>query len=304
MERETTTWKVLLVLLVGGVLGFLVLFADAPTWDHPHRVAARSSTIVLWAALMCAQTAFWALALFWLLPTIRSLPAEYARANRSEIVGSTLAVATIIGAYAIGGIVHNPWPDYLPGHAVKLVVLTVLGAVVSLVAARGIWFVHGGLKELGRRQVGSESLETFLSLQEALRRFLGVLGAIIALLVLSTGAHRQAVLSYSEHHHPPLHTRYGFELVLIYGFLATILVAAIYLPTSLTRRDIGGRIRDAVVPLFPLRSDTNLADQIQERESIGRLLALDRGIFGDFRAGVAILAPLLASLVGLLLSSK
>jgi hypothetical protein len=90
---------------------------------------------------------------------------------------------------------------------------------------------------------------------------------------MTLGAHRQAVLSYSEHHH--LHTRYGFELVLIYGFLATILFAVIYLPTSLTRTDIGGRIRDAVVPLFPLRSDTDLACHIQERESIGRLLALD-----------------------------
>ena len=303
MERETTTWKVLLVLLGGGLLGFLVLFADAPTWDHPHRVAARSSSVVLWAALMCAQTALWALALFWLLPTIRSLPAEYARANRSEIIGSTLAVVAIIGANAIGGIVRNPWPDYLPGHAVKLVVLTVLGALVGLVAAYGIWVVHGGLKVLGQGQVGSESLETVLSLQDALRRFLGVLGAILALLVLSTGAHRQAVLSYSDQHDPPLHTRYGFELVLIYGFLVTILVAAIYLPTSLTRTEIGGRIRNAALPLIPL-NDTDWADRMQQRELLGRLLELDRGMFGQFRAGVAILAPLLASLVGLLLSSK
>lgn len=65
----------------------------------------------------------------------------------------------------------------------QLAVLTILGGLVGLVAACGVWLVHGGLKLLVGRDLGSEeSLQSFLSLQDAAGRFLGVLGAIIGLL--------------------------------------------------------------------------------------------------------------------------
>jgi hypothetical protein len=295
--RDLATWKVLVVLFVGALIGFTVLFADAPSWDHHHRVAARSAAVVLWAALMCMQTALWALALVWLLPIIRTLPAEYSRANRSEIVGSSLAILAILVCLSVASMLHRMWPNYLPGHAVKLGVLTILGGLVGLVAARGVWIVHGGLKVL-RRQLGTEeSLQTFLSLRDHLQRFLAVLGAIIGLLVLSTGAQRRAVLSYSPK------THYGFELVLVYGFGFTILVAAVYLPTYLTLADVGIRLRDTLFPPVPT-SDPGWGDTADKREKLSRILALDQGPLGQLKAGVAILTPLLGSLVGLLLNAK
>jgi hypothetical protein len=300
--REVTTWKVLVIFLLGALVGFVVLFADAPSWDHDHVVAARSSAVVLWTALMCTQTGLWALALFWLRPTIRDLSPKYGRENRSEIVGSSAAILAIIVALAVTGMVHSMWPNYLPGHAVKLGVLTILGGLVGLVAARGVWFVHGGLKLLARRNLKSdESLKTFLSLQDDAGRFLGVLGAIIGLLVLSTGAQRRAVLWYSHHTHQ--HTQYGFELVLVYGFLFTILVAAVYLPTYLTLTDVGNRIRDAVFSRVPANSP-EWAERTEKREKLGRILGLEQGPVGRLKAGLAILTPLLSSLVGLLLSAK
>jgi hypothetical protein len=296
--RDITTWKVLAVLFLGALVGFIVLFSDEPTWDHGHRAAARSAAIVLWEALMCAQTALWTLALAWLLPTIRSLPPEYGRENRSEIIGSSLAILAIVVALGVSGMVHPMWPNYLPGHAVKLGVLTILGGLVGLVAARGVWFVHGGLKLLARRDLRSdESLKTFLSLQDDLHRFLGVLGAIIGLLVLSTGAQRRAVLWYSPG------THYGFELVLVYGFLFTILVAAVYLPTYLTLTNVANRIRDAVFPPVP-PSAPEWGDQTEKREKLASVLQLEQGPFGRVKASVAILTPLLGSLTGLLLNAK
>lgn len=290
------TWKVLGVFLIGFSVGLFVLFVDRLSWHHDQVVAARSSAVVLWVALMCTQTGLWALALAWLRPVIRNLPREYGRENRSEIVGSTIAILVIIVGLAVLGIVHQMWPNYFRGHGVKLGVLTILGGLVGLAAARGIWLVHGGLKLLARRDLGSdESLETFLSLQDAAGRFLGVLGAIIGLLVLSTGAQRRAVLDYSPQ------TNYGFELVLVYGFLFTLLVAAVYLPTYLTLTEVGNRIRDTVFP--PLStSSQEWSDRMEKREKLGQILGLEQGPVGRLKTSLAILTPLISSLVGLLLT--
>src|SRR5262249_34934116 len=149
----------------------------------------------LWVALMCAQTGLWALALAWLVPEIRRFPSAYADENRSEIVGSSIAILAILVTLSVALPLTHDVPNFLPGHKPKLGVLTMLGGLVGLVAARGIWVAHGGLRILARSDLADdESLTTFLRLQNAVHQFLGVLGAIVGLLVLSTGAHRRAVL--------------------------------------------------------------------------------------------------------------
>ena len=73
LEGDLSTWSVLLVLLAGILFGAIVLFVDAAWWDARHRDFAGEGPFVLWAGLMCAQTALWALALAWLLPSVHRL---------------------------------------------------------------------------------------------------------------------------------------------------------------------------------------------------------------------------------------
>ena len=97
----------------------------------------------------------------------------------------------------------NPWPDYLPHHAAKNVVLTIVGAVVDfgLVAARGVWFVHGGLKKLGAGDAGAETaLTTFLAPERSPPLPGYLVGAILGLLILTASAQRQAIQAYKPDH--------------------------------------------------------------------------------------------------------
>jgi hypothetical protein len=122
-----------------------------------------------------------------------------------------------------------------------------------------------------------------------------VLGAILGLLVLVTGAQRQVVLAYAPA------TDYGYELVLVYGLFFSVLVAAVYLPTHLTLAAVGHGICDAFFPdLSP--GEPQWEDQTKKREKLSALLELGTGPFGRLKASAAILTPLLGSLVTLLLN--
>ena len=73
---EISTWKVLLVLLAGAAFAAVVIFGDSFSWSESHREFARDSgPFTLSVALMCAQTGLWALALAWLVPSVRRLTA-------------------------------------------------------------------------------------------------------------------------------------------------------------------------------------------------------------------------------------
>jgi hypothetical protein len=137
-------------------------------------------------------------------------------------------------------------------------------------------------------------LDTFIALQRDLHRFLGTLGAILGLLILSTAAQRRAVVAYAPH------TEYGYELVLVYGFFFSILVAAVYLPTQLTLARVGDSIRDTCFPAVPPTSP-EWEDRTAKREKLGGVLGLQVGPLGQFKTSAAILTPLVGSLIGLLL---
>jgi hypothetical protein len=319
LGSDISTWKVLFVLAGGAIVGFLVLFADFHWWDDQHRDVAGTGPYVLWAGLMIAQTALWALALGWLLPPLLQLWAKYGKdkETRAEVVRSTKMLVAMVSVFTVAGLVGRKLPNYFWGHTVKVLLLTVLGVIVGLIAAVGIWLVRGGLRQLAalatQELATKRALHTFLGLQADLQRFLGTLGAILGLLILSTGAQRLAVLSYSDD------TEYGYGLVLVYGFFFSILVAAVYVPTHLTLTSVGNGIRDAFFPeLLPTPEHWPEADRetpeapatehrdtwderTAKREKLGAMLGLQVGPLSQFKASAAILTPFIGSLTALLL---
>ena len=88
--------------------------------------------------------------------------------------------------------------------------------------------------------------------------------------------------------------------MLLYGLFFSILVAAIYVPTHLTLASVGAAICDQVFPAAPPTSP-EWEERTAKRERLAALLGLDVGLVGRFKASVAIMTPLIGSLVGLLL---
>jgi len=295
---------VLAILVVGLLVGVLILFADRPWWPPDNDEFAAKGPFVLWSSLFCAQTALWALLLAWLLPQVGRLEAEYRSENANEVVWSTRAVLALVVLAAILPPLLFPAPNFVPEHAEKLGLLTILGGLVGLVPARGIWLVHGGLKRL-ERDPGRDggSIKAYRPLAAELQRFIAALGAILSLLILATAAQRRAVVAYATTYTDKTAGDYPYEYVLLYGFLFSLLVAAIYLPTHLTLIRVGRGLVDSVVPdVSP--AEREWEERTAKREKLAATLQLDVSPFARLRTAVAILTPFLSSLTGLLLKGS
>jgi hypothetical protein len=310
-----TTWSLLALLIVGALVSLFILLLHFRTWDDYHQHFASTGAFLLWAGLVCTRTGLWVVVFAWLFPSLRRH-----WSGRSffspELLLSTLMVGITTTVIAVASVKIRHWPDYLPGNTWKSITLTVPGYFVGLVLAWGIWLVRDGLRQLGQQPLSTEgakttALKTFLICKDDLNRFLGTLGAILGLLVLSTAAHRQMVLSYvtySAHHRQPdktgriipAHVDYGFQLVLVFGLVFTLLIAAIYLPTHLTRTRVADRIRDAYFPTVSPDSP-GWTSRTAKRDQLAGVLGLGGGPLSQFKTAVPILTPLIGALIGLLL---
>jgi hypothetical protein len=76
----------------------------------------------------------------------------------------------------------------------------------------------------------------------------------------------------------------------------TLLVATLVIATVHT---VGARIRDQIVPL-PAPDASDLSEQVSKRKTLNEILGLQISASASFRAGVAILSPLLGALTSLL----
>jgi hypothetical protein len=296
---EVYTWQLLLMLLAGMLLGFDILFRDYSSWNNLQLVFSHKGAFLLWAGLICAQTGLWTLAVAWIARPVLRLCSQYFWESWVEIVASTLLiVAIVIAQLVVTRHFLGPFPPFMPHLKHKIVVIEGLGVLAGLVAAIGIWLVHGGLRRLaadGDLQT-EKAGERFLSLRSDLRLFLNVLGASLALLVLTTGAVRRAVTGFDRFYD------YGYELVLLYGFFFSILIAAVYLPTYLTLARVGNGIVDACFPNVPTTAP-KWEDRTGRREELGRLLDIQAGPFGGLKGTGVILTPFATSLIGLLLNN-
>jgi hypothetical protein len=237
----------------------------------------------------------WAVASPSLVVTLRRHWRDRQRSSvRREVVPSAAAFAVLLVAFAVlprhTRTLHTVPPDLIPNVSMRITALTTLAGLIAFVAAISIWLIRGRAEVLatGRKLTGAE-LRTYLRLRSDLERLLGYLGAVIGLAVLTTAALRRVVAqAYGDDQFPP-------EILILYGIVLTLIVALVYLPTWATMQRTGSLLRDGVAPLPEPASDQFEA-QLRKRSALDDLLGLRVSASVSFKAGVAILSPLLASL--------
>jgi hypothetical protein len=285
----------------GGAFGSAILLYDRAGWPARNVAFSRSGSFLLWAVILVAQPAIWAVAVAFVWSDLVALKG-YVRTNRREIVESAAMISVLTGICFAATARIPAFPPFLPHHELKILIIATGGWVAGTIAATGIWLVHGAFKEMcdPARAVRPADLARFLDLRRRLQRFLLVTGSIVGLAILGAGAERNMVDAYVHEYGGP--SGFPIEYVLIYGLFFTGLLAFVYFPTQLTMMRVAERIRDRFYPLPDLR-DAAWDRQWAQRSTLEGILGIDVGPGATFKAAIGVLTPLLASLTGLLLNA-
>jgi hypothetical protein len=293
--NSAPTSAVILAAILGAGLGAAVLYVDWWSWGKTDRTFAHSSSFILWASLICAQTTLWTLASVPVVATLRRHRNGW-HSHRADIMSSSLLIVCLVAGIVAVSALQPQIPNVIPRSHWKVRGLTGVALLVALVASVSIWLIRGRLAEL-RAGAGKKELELYVQFRRDLERLLAFLGAVVGLAVLSSAALRRVVLAYAANGHP--NADLPAEYPLLYGLILSLVVALIYLPTYLDLLEAGSNLRDRAAPLSE-PNDPNFEAAVSKRKTLTDLLGLEVSASTSFRAGVTILTPLFAALVTLL----
>ena len=184
----------------------------------------------------------------------------------------------------------NPLNPPIAYFEIKLGIITFLGISTAWLGIWVILLVQGTLENISRVTIPTQAhYDLYFRLQGHLHRSILILGAIVGLATLATGALRSWRISEIRDYYPP-------ELVLVYGGMYTIVVALIYVPVYASLLRFGRKIRDAWLPL-PLLNSEAWRDVHAKRRDFEQVLQLSLTSSHGYQAGIAILAPLIGRII-------
>jgi hypothetical protein len=134
-------------------------------------------------------------------------------------------------------------------------------------------------------------VQQLTDLRTLLARLLGALSAAVSAVTLSTGALRVALLAGP---HPP---SYPLAAPLLLGLFFSMFVALSYLPAAVSLQDACGEFAENV---SPVPKNELSKTWTEERQMVEKLLPTGDGTKDAVQTSIAILAPLITSLSGVL----
>jgi hypothetical protein len=316
-----------------GVAGFLIGLGifDVGLWSLTPAAVLRATgrwplttadviqidrSFLTWLFVACAQVALWFVlsgSLVW--PSVKELRAQPVAVQAGVIGGSLILLALLIVPFAAGLAYIGNIPfydDLVPQHQARIVVATVLALIFVLPPIWRIWLIHaraGEISASGRPL--QDKVRRISDLREHVTSYLSLLGAMVGAVTTANALHTNfinAVITVaSEPSMRPLPDSATVLLVpvpaestILYGFYFTLLVAIIYVPAYVQLTAVARQTVDEACRLPNPKSDAwNAA--YERRKNLEEYLKLNVGPIDNLRAGLAILAPFIGSLVGVAL---
>jgi hypothetical protein len=124
-----------------------------------------------------------------------------------------------------------------------------------------------------------------------LHRLLVVQAVILGSAILSLAALRGAIEELDTLEFPQ-------ELLIGYGVAGSAALAAVYAPVYGCVLDVGRCFLDAAAPVEPRSSYDDWPGQLEKRAKLESLLRIDTSISTNLQATLAILTPVLGSVIG------
>lgn len=281
----------------GSILGAaIILFGYPFPGDDVSREFVEQPEFLLWLVLVMISTALSAVLAGPLWRSLRSLKEPFDR-NKLDIILSTIVafllfIMPIPIARAISKV---PLPP-LKYHPQKIASILVIAFLAFLPAIVGIWLIRAAVQsslpniEPANKETDQLSLvKQYARYRRLLQRYLSILGIMIGMIVLTTGALRNVEIAGDVPE-----DKYPLTIVLAYGLYYTMLLALVYFPTHLSLVGAGRKLRDRIYPLDSLES---LVEDDESRKKLDEFLQLKLSTEQSLRTGIAILTPLLSGLL-------
>jgi hypothetical protein len=284
--------------------------------NHAGDIGGFTSTVQFqaWAVTIALQLSLWGLLAPGLWRMQRELwhhlPDDAKRPLLVLVIAGYVGLVAMIAA-ALRFIPHNPFIPAIFSRRTALLVWVGMVIVVPPIAT-GMWLIQGVLGKLNatlqnapRNQKtleldwatdGRALFAELLDLRRRLQQLLVLGGTVIGAATLATGALRLAVLAWKPNAlFPPDHP-------VLYGGFFTVVLAFLYGPAYASIQKQGRAILDGCWPLPP----TAKPDETwyRDRQTAEAMLGLTISVKDSFQTGAAILAPLVTSLITVLLPTK
>jgi hypothetical protein len=198
-------------------------------------------------------------------------------------------------------------PNFLP----KMVIVSLLGLPIYALHTSALVGIHLQLlarlpkyQHLGEAP-GAESLEEevlwYQRRQAQLKRFLSLTSALLGVSMLSVGALRNLINasvapSASAEMLPT-------TSVMSYGFYYSGLIASLYVPAHKTLKDVGQALAERLV-WQSLGAHPTWKQRQEEQQAVRDHLGLQDSALQELQQGLAVFAPLLASISSLVLDTS
>ncbi len=270
----------------------------------------------VWSAMAGALVALAAVIFLYSAAILRTLRARFCEdAGLARLTAVYLVFAGLI--FWVTMIFGSPDTSRVADYNMPRIFFLLLGLVVSAPSIMGIWLIGLALirkkdqtKQLSPTSQGHSGASAHCDLPERkqvlcglmlarikLLALLSAVGSLIGVTVLTTGALRNALLAVKAADGKAV--EYPIEYVLIYGLFFSALLAAVYAPVYFRLQDASRDYIERVLPLPDAGHYTS--DGYTDRDNLGKLLHIDASVQETFQTGLAIIAPLMATLLSILL---